>query len=367
MVISVARPLEAGAVGEAASAQAHPVEWWYANAVLDAPGTPLDGLALVGVFSLFKGVIEEGRHLLISPHAGTFADFGTGPLKSGTIRSSSTALDVRNGANYLRGEYPDYELHLEGQATNGAYIEVSLSYAADIAPEREGYIDSQLNHYVVYRSTVSGTVAIGADRYPVSGHGYFEHLFGTLGWLEPYLGEPNPPIFVNGWNWYWSPAAGPDGVAVQAGGIITEGEPLPFVSVSADGETFAHFTTGRFEVLEERMVDGVAYAHSFRLTDRTDVGSVDLTFTRRDAAQRAVKQAPGGNKVVFVTGFAELVGSVRLGDREYDVTGRALGSVFTVSLTPSMVAVRRLPSVIRVPLGRVLRTARQLASKFGER
>ncbi|MGY2032433.1 hypothetical protein [Nocardia gipuzkoensis] len=363
MVISVAKPLAADVVGEAADPGAHPVQWWYANALLEAPGTPLDGLALVGVFSLFKGVIEEGRHLLISPHAGTFADFGTGPLRAGSIRTSSTALDVRNGPNWLRGAYPEYELHLEGEASNGADIRVSLTYQADIAPEREGYIDSQLNHYVVYRSVISGTIAIGAEEYPVGGHGYFEHLYGTLGWLEPYLGEPDPPIFVNGWNWYWTPAAGPDGVVVQAGGIITEGAPLPFVSVCADNATFTHFTTGRFEVLEERMVDGVAYAHSFQLTDRNDAGSVDLVFTRRDAAQRAVKQGPGGNKVVFVTGFAELTGTVRLGEREFDVSSRALGSVFTVSLAPSMVAIRRWPSVIRVPLGRVLRAAQLLASK----
>ncbi|MEU2042240.1 hypothetical protein [Nocardia niwae] len=363
MVISVARPLDSGVVGEAASAQEHPVEWWYANALLEAPGTPVDGLALVGVFSLFKGVIEEGRHLLISPHSGTFADFGTGPLKQGTIRADSTALDVRNGANYLRGAYPDYQLHVEGRASNGADIQVTLSYTADVAPEREGYIDSQLNHYVVYRSAVTGTVTIGSESYPVGGYGYVEHLYGTLGWLEPYLGDPDPPIFVNGWNWYWSPTAGPDRVVVQAGGIITEGQPLPFVSVCADGETFTHFTTGRFEILEEREVEGVAYVHSFRLTDSNDSGAVDLVFTRRDAAQRAVKQAPGGNKVVFVTGFTELVGSVRLGQREYDVTSRALGSVFTVSLSSSMVAVRGWPAAIRVPLGRVLRAVQSLASK----
>ncbi|MFI6315428.1 hypothetical protein ACIBEK_35415 [Nocardia fusca] len=363
-MISVAKPLDVAVVGEPASSQEHPVEWWYTNALLEAPGTPLDGLALVGVFSLFKGVIEEGRHLLISPHAGTFADFGTGPLATGTIRSSTTVLDVRNGPNRLHGAYPDYELHLEGQAGNGARIVASLNYTAEVAPEREGYINSQLNHYVVYRNAVSGTIAIGADRYPVRGHGYVEHLFGTLGWLEPYLGEPDPPIFVNGWNWYWSPSAGPDDLVVQAGGIITEGEPLPFVSVTADRETFTHFTTGRFDVLEERMVGGVPYVHRFRLIDSNESGAVDLTFTRRDAAQRAVKQAPGGNKVVFVTGFAELTGSVRLGTEEYEVTGRALGSVFTVSLAPAMVAARRLPNAIRVPIGRVLRLAQLLASKI---
>jgi hypothetical protein len=107
LVISVAKPLDVAVVGEPASSQKHPVEWWYTNALLEAPGTPLDGLALVGVFSLFKGVIEEGRHLLISPHAGTFADFGTGPPATGTIRSSTTVLDVRNGPSRLHGAYPD--------------------------------------------------------------------------------------------------------------------------------------------------------------------------------------------------------------------------------------------------------------------
>jgi hypothetical protein len=120
-------------------------------------------------------------------------------------------------------------------------------------------------------------------------------------------------------------------------------------------------------VLEERTVEGVLYVHRFRLIDSNESGAVDLTFTRRDAAQRAVKQAPGGNKVVFVTGFAELTGSVRLGTEEYEVTGRALGSVFTVSLAPAMVAARRLPNAIRVPIGRILRLAQRLLGSRGRR
>ncbi|WP_329413299.1 hypothetical protein OG563_12125 [Nocardia vinacea] len=363
MAISVARTLEVAEVGEAAGTGRHPVEWWYVNSLLDAPGTPIDGMTLVVVFSVFRGIIEEGRHLIVSPDGGIFADFGTGPLRPGTIRGDTQRLDVRNARNYLRGGYPDYELHVEGEATSGAFISATLTYAADVAPEREGYIDAQLKHYVVYRSRVSGTISIGENAYSVRGLGYVEHLFGTLGWLEPYLGDVRPPTFVNGWNWYWAPAAGPAELVVQAGGIITEGEPLPFVSVSVDGKTYEHFTTGTFEVLETRRVEGVPYAHKFRLTDRTAAGAVDMTFTRRDAAQQAVKQAPGGNKVVFVTGFTELTGTVTLGDTDYDVSGRAFGSVFTVSLSPVMVRARNLPAAIRVPIGRTLRLLQRVSGR----
>lgn len=358
----VTQPLAEEVVGEVA-VPGHPVQWWYVNALLDAPGTPLDGLALVGVFSLFDGVVEEGRHLLLSPDGGVFADFGTGPLRPGTIRANAHRLEVRNGANYLTGTYPSYQLHLEGEATNGTYVVAALSYAAQIAPEREGYVDAQLKHFVVYRAEASGTISLGDREYPVRGIGYVEHLYGSLGWLEPYLGDPRPPVFIDGWNWYWSPAAGPDGLALQAGGTITEGRPLPFVSVSADSKTFTHFTTGRFDVLETRNVEGVRYAHKFRIIDRTDDGAVELTYTRRDAAQRAVKRAPGGNKVVFVTGFAEIEGKVTLDGITHDVSGPAFGSVFTVSLSPFMRRIRQIPPAIRVPLGLGLRSAQQAITK----
>lgn len=362
MAYVVTQSLAESVVGEV-SVPGHPVQWWYVNALLDAPGTPLEGLALVGVFSLFEGVVEEGRHLLVSPDGGVFADFGTGPLRPGTIQSSTHRLEVRNGANYLTGTFPSYELHLEGEATNGSFIAATLSYSAQIAPEREGYVDAQLKHFVVYRAEAAGSIALGDREYPVRGVGYVEHLYGTLGWLEPFLGDPDPPVFIDGWNWYWSPAAGPNGLAIQAGGTITEGQPMPFVSVSADSDTFTHFTSWRFDVLEARTVEGVRYAHKFRITDRTDDGAVELIYTRRDAAQRAIKRAPGGNKVVFLTGFAEIEGKVTLGGVTHDVSGPAFGSVFTASLSPLMQRVRELPPVIRVPLGRGLRAAQQTIAK----
>lgn len=355
--------LDESVVGEAAHGEPHPVEWWYVNALLEAPGAPVDGMALIVAFSKFDGVIEEARHVLVSREGGTFADFGTGPLPAGGIQASSDRLDIRAGSSRLHGAYPDYQLHLQGEATSGAFVSVDLTYTADIAPEREGYVDEQMKHWVLYRLKVSGTVSLGGVDYPVTGLGYIEHLYGTLGWLEPYLGELNPPTFVNGWNWYWSPAAGPKGVAVQAGGIITRGEPLPLVSVSADGQTFAHFNDGRFEVLQKRTFEGVDYVHQFRLTDSNEHGGVDLTFTRAEAAQRVVKTAPGGNKVIFVSGFARLDGNAWVDGVEYDVSGPAFGSAFTVAFTDRMVRFRSLPPVIRVPMGRVLRLVRAVVAR----
>lgn len=361
MQIQTARPLPDWAVDETASPTSQPVEWWYANALIEAPGTPVDGLAVVGIFSKFDGLVEEGRHLLLSRDGGLVADFGTGPLAKGTITGSTERLEVRNGENSLAGAYPHYELHLAGDSELGR-VEVDLAYTADAAPEREGYVSDQFKHWVIYRNKAVGSVKIAGESYPVTGLGYLEHLFGTLGWLEPYLGDPRPPVFINGWNWYWSPSAGPSGVAVQAGGFITDGAPTAFASLSTDGENFVHFTDGAFTILETRTYEGVEYVHSFRLTDTSGADSIDLTFTRADAAQRAAKGA-GSNKVVFVSGFTDLLGHAVLDGVEYDLTGPAFGSVFKVSLGKPLVAFRQLPNAVRVPIGQLLRLARRISSR----
>ncbi|MEV0341435.1 hypothetical protein AB0H49_20630 [Nocardia sp. NPDC050713] len=312
-------------------------------------------MTLISIFSKFEGVIEEHRRVIISPEGGIFADFGSGPLARGSIRASANALEVTQGRNYLRGGFPSYTQHLEGEAASGARIEVDLDYSADVTEAREGYIDNQLKHWVVYRAFAKGTIRVGDTTYDVGGVGYLEHLFGTLGWLEPFLGETDLPTFVEGWNWYWSPSAGPSGIIVQAGGFIRNGKAVPFASICADGSEHHLFVTGRIDVLERRTYDGVGYTHKFRLTDENEVGSIDLTFTRNPAAQRAIKQAPGGSKVAFVTGYSRLEGAVSIAGVEYDVTGPAFGSVFTVALAGPLSAARDLPNAIRVPLGRSLR------------
>lgn len=356
----VAEELPESAVGEAASIGEHPVEWWYANLLIDAPGTPVDGMALITIFSLFKGAIEEVRRIIVSPDGGLFADFGTGELTPGSISISTSKLDVGYEGNWFRGAYPNYDLHVEGEATNGAYIAADVSYTADVAEHREGYIDSQLTHWVVYRSKGTGTISLGGRSYEISGVGYVEHLFGTLGWFEPFMGEIDPPHFVDGWNWYWSPDAGPDRVVVQAGSFISHGEPVPFAFVSVDGKTYHAFDSVKFDALERRTFAGVGFAHKFRLTGTSDVGSIDLTFTRRDAAQRMSKQAPGGNSLVFVSGWVELAGTVEIDGKTYDVTtDRALGSAFTVSMNPRLAAFRELPNAVRVPIGRAVKIARR--------
>lgn len=357
---SVAEHLAPSIVGEAASIDRHPIEWWYTNLHIESPGAPIDGMTLISIFSKFDGVIEEHRRVIISPEGGIFADFGSGPLARDSIRASANSLDVAQGRNTLRGGFPSYTLHLEGEATSGARIEVDLDYTADVTEAREGYIGNQLKHWVVYRAAAKGAIRVGGSTFDVAGVGYLEHLFGTLGWLEPFLGEVDPPTFVEGWNWYWSPAAGSSDVIVQAGGFIRDGKAVPFASICADDRLHHLFVTGAIDVLERRTYEGVSYTHKFRLSDHNEIGSIDLTVTRNPAAQRAIKQAPGGSKVAFISGYARLEGTVTIAGIDYDVTGPLFGSVFTVALAGPLLAVRELPDAIRVPLGRVLRLAQQL-------
>ncbi len=312
---------------ELASPIREQMEWWYANILIDAPGTPIDGYLLLGAFMRFDGVTEEGRYWLVSPETGMVADFGTGRQAPGSaMRASEEKVDVSNGPSYFRGGYPSYELHIEGEA-DGTPHSATLTYEADVAPEQSKYIDGQLKHFAVYRMKVAGSISIGEDTYEVTGLGYYEHLYGTMAWFPS---DDDTARLIEGWSWYWSPDAGPDDVTVEIGGFIVEGEREPFLSLCADGQNPVMFASGDMETLEEREhSDGVDYPHQLRFTDSNERGSVDLVVTRRDAAFRGDNRF-GDRALFFMTGFATFEGTATLDGVEHDLTGRAFGSVFRV-------------------------------------
>jgi hypothetical protein len=302
------------------------------------------------------GVTEEVRSLLVSGTGGVIADFGSGTLRSGSFAASSTELNVRYAGSYFRGGYPDYELHLQNATADGTPCAVTLAYEAEMAPERRGFANEQMQHFVVYRLRGRGTVQIGTDTYDVTGHGYYEHLLGTLGWQEALFGEAELPGFINGWNWYWAPLLGTDGVAVQAAGMVIEDEDLPYLALCTPDAAVTHFSTGTTQVLEEREFDGHRYAHKLRFSDRNEAGTVDLIVTRNHVgAQRIVKPGPAGSRFVFITGLAEFEGSATIGDVDYDLGGAAFGSVFRLAESRLLRRFRTLPTAVRVPLGRMLR------------
>ncbi|MEW6443932.1 MAG: hypothetical protein AB1640_23550 [bacterium] len=300
-----------------------PVEWWYANALLDAPGSPIDGCALVGTFTIQRQMAEYCHGLIVSPEKGSLADFSGYELPPGTISSSQEELRVGCRKNYLRGRYPRWRLHLEGE-DSGRLCRADLEYQAGVDADRRTYDipPSYMHHYVVYRSRVRGAITLGKESWEVRGTGYYEHFFGFLN-----------PLESSGWIWYWCPAAGPHRLAFNLGVSAFRGgrKPLSFVFLTEDGKTFADFTSASLEVLEERNLGGIVYPHKIRVTERSEQGKLDAVVTRMEAHYHRVNRSPLATSI-FVTGFSLLEGRAAWMGRGYDLTGRAFGSVMRVEL-----------------------------------
>lgn len=314
-------------VKETASTTGDPVEWWYMNGLLEAPGTPIDGWALVMSLPRFGTAIEEGRFLLIPAEKGAKTlDFGTRRLTAGTIKASAEELDVQIGEHYLRGGYPSYEIGISGQAGD-TYCAAELSYEAELAPEKLTHLDGQLNHLVCYRLRAKGTVTVGDETYPVEAVGFYERVYGSLGW-EP--GETT--LHVDGWNWYWSPFAGPDQLAVEVWSFSVAGDnqPAPYISIE-DGDGWLHFKSGQLTTVEERDIHGIPYPHKIRITDQNEHGELDLTITRRDVDSRSLTGPSKPKRMYFVTGYADFEGFARIGNREISLTGKSFGSAYEMS------------------------------------
>jgi hypothetical protein len=320
------RPARPGEVVETASAEPAEIEWWYANCLIESPGSPVDGCALIASFVRFRGALEEGRFVLISPDTGTVLDFGTGRLTEGTMSTSSRVVDVAIGPNYLRGPYPHYALHVENSSgLRGCSVDMSLQALSK--PEELVHVGSQFKHFGVFRLGVRGTIILDDHTHHFTGLGFFEHVYGELGWHQPL--RPGV-VRSTGWNWYFSPATGPDEAIVEFWGFRTsdDPQPRPYVSVSLDGENFIRFTTGAVEVLEERELDGLSYPHRLRITDRNESGELDLVVTRRDAAHHTSSKPGRSTRLFFVTGLATFEGELCTGETVVRLDGRAFGSAY---------------------------------------
>jgi hypothetical protein len=313
---------------ETASPDGEPIQWWYLNALISAPGTPVDGWGLISTFLRFGSAIEEGRFILIPSEEGrTPLDFGTRRLPPGTLTDSTDSVDVRIRDNFIRGGYPHYELNVAGTTRDDVSCSAHLSYEAALDPEHLTHIDEQVKHVACYRLNGEGTVTIGDDVYPVTAVGFYERVYGSFGW-EP--GETTR--HVDGWNWYWSPAAGPEGVAVEVWSFFVEGDEQPEVYVAVtDGKDWHRFTSGTRSIVEQREIYGVPYPHKIRITDETEHGELDLVVTRRNVDARSLTGPGRPKRMYFISGFADFDGFARVDGHEYPLSGRAFGSAYEMS------------------------------------
>lgn len=293
-----------------------PVEWWYYNTIISAPGTPVDGWVAVTILTSFRNVIETVHGLLV-PMDGETIDLSGYGLAPNSIKYSGKDVDVSWNKNRCRGKYPNWEVHFEGAYNNKNYG-VDLDLTADMNSNAFTYKfdNTTLNHFVVFRNKTKGKITIDKNVYPVTGIGYYEHFYGFLDVMN-----------ASGWHWYWCPVGGPEKLVINLGlGVMRDNTvPISFLHCSTDGENLYQFEQYDFKAEKQGDIGGIKYPMVLRLEQKKTDCEMLVTVTRTPSCYSKLNDSPFG-KAAFVTGNAGLEGYLKFMGKKYDIKGRAWGS-----------------------------------------
>jgi hypothetical protein len=237
----------------------HPIDWWYYNAILSSPGNPVDGWAFITIYTIFPRQVNESVTALLVPPSAEPINLSRTGIPPGGIKVSEKGCDVAWENSWCRGAYPNWNVHFEGKVEKQSY-QVDLDSTADVSSLflRYDFEPSFFNHFVVLRHLAKGTVTLGNETYPVTGYGYYEHVYGVFDFMAS-----------RGWYWHCVPATDKDRLAINMGLLLDSNYdfPVKLLAFTADGKNFHHFDKIEFSVLEEKEYLGQKYPFKFRMDE----------------------------------------------------------------------------------------------------
>jgi predicted secreted hydrolase len=157
-------------------------EWWYFDAHFD------DGSTAVIVF-LTKPMLEwKGQakpHVMLTitrPNGDKIVKFFFSPIDQ--FSASKEICDVHVGANWVKGDLHQYQLHVEIDD-----LAADLTFTGIVPPWRpfagKAYY-ADFDHYFAWLPAIpygaaEGTLTYDGQVHKVTGHGYHDHNWGTIG------------------------------------------------------------------------------------------------------------------------------------------------------------------------------------------
>jgi hypothetical protein len=150
------------------------MQWWCAHADL----VDDDGHVTAFYFWPALGSLDEAW--ICSLHtADELIDLTSLHNPLGTFTTSRSGVDVQFGNQYIRGTYPEYEIHVEG-THDGQPVALTITMKAEIAPyEALPNLRGITWHYVP-KFAVTGTLTVRGVTTAVSGGGYLERRRGRF-------------------------------------------------------------------------------------------------------------------------------------------------------------------------------------------
>ncbi len=299
------------------------IDWWYEGCLFDKCDHKLSDWTFISNFVVARGFVDNMVCILVPPDETEPAiDLSGWGLKAGCIKTSTKELNVTcQTNNWMTGGYPTWRLHLERSKEGHNYM-IDLAFKAEVDSNFRRYEieKSHLNHFACFRQLATGTIAIDDEILPVSGVAYYEMMSGFI-----------DPKSSRGWYWYCVPQTNSGELAMNIALGVSPNDEIfhRFVYFTENGKHFGEFLHYDFEILEERDFQGIKYPFKFSIHEENEAGAIDTTITRATNPSQGLHHTPFGT-VAFITGNAHLTGTIRWHNKEYDITGRSIGSNFLI-------------------------------------
>jgi hypothetical protein len=294
------------------------MQWWCAHADL----TDTNGVESSLYFWPALGSLDEAW--ICSLHfEDRIVNMTELHLPVDAFKSSRSGVDVTFGNQYIRGTYPNYEIHVEGDDA-GTRVGLKINMTA-LTPPFEALPNLRgITWHYVPRFDVTGVITRDGEEVGVIGSGYLERRRGRF-WSpgnDRGLWESIPapgdapfsiPLFYKVWR--------NDGSAQ-----------LQTLTFTVDGEEIVDFEEVEVNMKETITVPGfeeIAAPSRFTLTARGDGGEANLEVVRsphRLALRNYFNDPDPRAEWVGLYGAGRTTGSITFRGKTYAVDGRSYGS-----------------------------------------
>ena len=199
-------------------------EWWYFDALMDDESS--------FVISWHRNA-EGPAYVRFTYHdpAGEKSHLQTSfPLERTHV--SAETCDVRMADNYLRGEYPKWEMRFQHGDTGCDLMFRSVTQSVKSPPDGVSIFSERPRRYLGWlvpqpRAEVTGEVTVRGKRFPVHGLGYHDHNWGVGHVGRPAAGQEVLEAVGGGLAglydfWYWGRLYLPRHTIVYSAGRMAE-------------------------------------------------------------------------------------------------------------------------------------------------
>jgi len=306
VVVTVAKPFQPAPVDDAYHPDLNPgfFEWWYFDAVFDNKWSCAASFQIPGLnagssvdFSVYDPDGKKSNVRSLAP--------------ASAVSASTKTCDVRMGANWAKGEHPQWDIHVQ-EGDSGCDLTFRSLTQGVIPPAGGGNFSSEeLPHRYLHwtvcqpRAEVTGELRLGGRTMPVRGVGYHDHDWG-VGGAEPRegLGMLDGLIALYDF-WYWGKLYLPDYTLVYSVGRGSEGlhyRPLN-VLFTLKGDTL--LARSDAVTYEERDMatdpgTGCTYARELIITPEDPKTNGIMTLKLKEVVESASFFVPGHGYLRFL-------------------------------------------------------------------